>query len=745
MSGVPHKKMVQRMMIIASLMVGIGFIGLIVRLGYLQLLDPEDYKEQAINQQISIKPLSAQRGSIFDRNNKVLAQSATVWQVSVFPGQIETDEQRSNIANTLASILDLDPVSVYDKVANKESKYASHTIKKQVEKDQVEEISKFISENKYGPYIAIDEDFKRYYPYGDLAASVIGFTGSDHQGLYGLESQYEEVLSGTSGKVISMTTAKGQDMPFPYKTTTDPINGNSLVLTIDQQIQSIVENHLETAIIENNIKNKACAIVMNVRTGEIYAMSTRPEFDPNEPFEIYDEEIANKIQELVGDERSQELQKARENQWRNKTITEMYEPGSVFKIITAASALDAGAVSMNSNFYCSGSTKVAKVPIGCWRSAGHGSQDLTHAMMNSCNPAFIDIGTRLGTTKFVQYFTAFGFTEKTGIDLPAETVGEAGVTYHTEQQMGPVELAVDSFGQTFKVTPIQLITAVSSAVNGGNLVTPHVVKNVVDSDGNIVETYDTTAKRQVISEETSKNICTMIEQVVSGGSGKNAYVSGYRIGGKTGTSEKTETRGGEKIEVISSFLGVAPSDNPQIAILVLLDEPNVYNSYGSTIAAPVVGKMMSDILPIVGVEPKYTADEIKNADVVVRNLVGYNTLDSEGLLRNDGLTAKIIGGPGVVVKQVPSNGNLLNKGGTVILYTEGATDGTKSTTVPNLIGKTPSEANYLITQAGLNMRVTRGYLEQEGATVSNQSISPDTVVDTGTIIQIEFTSTDTRD
>ena len=735
MSSVPHRKLRIRMTVVVVLTV-VAYIALMVRMAFLQLVDAAGYQEKAVTQQLSISPITPLRGTIYDTNGVILAQSATVWMVSVAPNQIK-DEDRNKVAQELARILELDPIDVAGKVNQTSMAYVR--IKGQVEKTEVDEIRLFMQENGIGSgAIGFEEDAKRYYPFHDFAASVLGFTGSEHQGLYGLEAYYDSVLSGTPGRYVTMSDARGGDMPDTYKETIAPVNGDSLVTTIDVNIQSFLENALETGLLENKVQNRVCGIVMDVNTGAILGMASKPDFDPNEPFTIWDASAWEAIQMLSDEEQKEAIGVARETQWKNKGITEIYEPGSVFKVITAASALDAGVVTMDSTFSCE-TLERGGWPIRCWKRTGsHGVQDFTHTLMHSCNPAYVKIAERLGATEFFRYFTAFGFTEKTGIDLP----GEVGGIFHEEDGLGPAALATSSFGQTNKVTPIQLITAISAAVNGGYLVTPHLVKSIVDNEGNVIESFDNTIKRQVISEETSKHIAEMMEAVVNGqgGSGKNAYVSGYRIGGKTGTSEKTETRdaSGEVTETISSFLGIAPADDPQIAILILLDTPYDTNAFGSTIAAPIVGQVFSEVLPYIGVEAKYTAEELEEVEVAVPYLIGNTSMDAMGKARAAGFEVRVEGENGQIVRQVPAYGSTLKKSGTIIIYTENADDSEKTALVPNLIGCTPAEANALLTNAGLNMKILRGDINEEGAIVGTQSVVAGVLRPIGTIVEVEF-------
>lgn len=736
MPGKTRKKMKQRIVALSVFMSFVIFIILIYRLVVLQLIDTDGYQERALQQQLATVTLSAPRGTIYDRNQKVLARSATTYVVAVSPNVLN-DNEVDGLAKEIAEILNLDVIKVTENLKNKDLSYVR--LKRQVTQDEVDELRAYTNEAGISA-MSYETDFTRYYPYEDFAASVLGFTGYDHNGLRGLEYTYDEVLSGIDGKLIKLKDGVGGTMEYAYEDEDAPISGRSIVTTMDEEVVHYTEKNLNTAVLENNVGNRACAIVMDVNTGGILSMSSKPDFDPNKFSEIHDAELLAEIQSKPESQRAALIADAQGAQWKNKAVSETYEPGSVFKIITAAAALDSGTSTLESSFYCSGSVQIPGNPrvTHCHKRSGHGAQDFTHALMHSCNPAFISMADKMGVKTFYEYFKAFGFTEKTGIDLEGEQLGQ----FHGED-MTYLNMAISSFGQTFTVTPIQLITAVSAAVNGGNLMQPYIVQNIIDEQGNIIETTEPTVRRQVISASTSEKIRVMLEQVVSGegGTGKNAYVKGYRIGGKTGTSEKTETRdeSGNVQKTISSFLGVAPMDDPKIAVLVLLDEPEDLNAYGSTIAAPVVGQILKDVLESMEIQPKYTAEELENIDITVPNVLGKNSLDAQGELRTAGFEVYFDGEPGTVRKQVPPQGALLSKGSTVIIYTDDSlvSDDQKAE-VPSVIGMTAAEANSAITNAGFNIKVIGGGLNQVGAVVIAQSVPEGTTVPIGTIIEVKF-------
>ncbi len=726
----PNNAMMKKMLFVVIVLTAVCFTVLIGRLAYLQIVVGEPYQEKAINQQLRETTVKSRRGTIYDRNLNVLAQSANVWEISLNPTNIK-EEQRELIAKKLSELLDMDEQRILEKTTKKNY---YELVKRRVESAEADAIRAFISENKVTG-IVLNEDYKRYYPYGDFAATILGFTGDDHQGLNGIESYYERYLKGVDGRIVSMKNALGKDMPLEYEARNDAQDGYSLVLTIDEVIQHIVEKNLETAVIEYGVKNRATAIVMDVTTGEVLAMDTEPDYDPNQPFELDDAELSALIDALEDkDERVTQLQTAREAQWRNKAISDTYEPGSVYKIITAASALEEGVVNAHSPFYCNGSLTVNGRSIGCWRHAGHGAQNFVDGIRNSCNPVFMAVGLLLGPERTAQYYKAFGFNEPTGIDLP----GETGGIYHSLAvlQKEADTLAVASFGQSFKVTPMQMITAVAAAINGGYLYEPHVVKQVIDSDKNIIENIEPVLKRQVISEKASAELALMLEKVVSEGSGRSAYIKGYRIGGKTGTSEKLDQQSTTGVkEHVLSFLGFAPADDPQIAVLIILDEPADSGAYGSTYAAPVAGAIIAETLTYLGIEPAYTAEELEKMDVSTQNVVGIKPHEAISLLNKQGLQAEIVGSGEKVIKQYPLAGQPIPRGGKVILYTD--TKEVKSSAVPSVVGLTAQEANKILTNAGFNIRIVGGGSDQVGTKAISQSLSG-AIAEHGTVIDVVF-------
>ena len=736
----PGNTMKLRMLFVVAFMTILCFGVLIWRLFQIQFVDAELYQQKALAQQMRTTTIKANRGKIYDRNGKELARSGTVWTVYLSPADI-TAEELPGIADGLSEILEVDRQLILDRGANKKSYY--QIVKQRIEKETADKVLAFISEHKIKG-VNLEEDTKRYYPYGDFAAQLLGFTGSDNQGAYGLEAYYDSVLSGTPGRVVSIKNAKGTDLNMRYQEMYEAQDGNSLVLTIDEVIQHYLEKHLETAVIEHDIKNRAVGIVMDVTNGEILAMATEPDFDPNEPLVLGDPVAQQALSQFTPDseEYKKFLGQAQFDQWRNKAISDPYEPGSVYKVITVSTALETKSVSLSSSFFCPGYHIVSGVRIGCWRpSPGHGSQNLTEAIQNSCNPAFMMIGSRIGGENTYEFFERFGLSSPTGIDLPGEADNKSLIqTKANLTKPGGVELASTSFGQSFKISPIQLISAIGAAVNGGVLYQPYVVKQVLDPDGNVVSTTQPVAKRQVISKETSALVAQLMESVVKDGSGRNANIPGYRIGGKTGTSQKldVERLTGRK-EHILSFIGIAPADDPKIAVLVLLDTP-AQSSFGSVIAAPVVGAVMSEVLPYIGIEPKYTQEELEKLDIEVPNLTGKLPHDAQGELTQRGLKARIVGKGGSVLRQIPAGLQMIPRGGTVILYTDDESMNTR-VVVPDVVGMTGQRANQTILNAGLNIRLNGVDIKLAGATAMRQNPEAGTEVEQGTIVTVDFIDT----
>lgn len=752
--GGPNRMMLRRTLFLMSVCGIVAFLALGARLCQIQIFQHDEYEAAAIAQQVRETTVSAARGTIYDRNGAILAISAGVDTVYISPAEIErNNEDKEAIARGLAEILDADYETILKKAGNTKSWY--EVVARKVEAETAELVRKFKAEGGYVG-IKIESDTKRYYPNGSLASHVIGFVGLDNTGLGGIESRYDSLLSGENGYVMRSTTAAGTDMLYQsYEDYVDAHNGDSLTLTIDAVIQSYVEKHLAQAVEDYDIQNGAAAICMEVDTGAILSMVSLGNFDLNDYQTISAEAEAEISAAAQSEEEYDELYAlAQQQQWRNKAISDTYEPGSTFKIITLAMALEEGVVNENSSFYCGGSMNVLGrgSPLKCWKYGGHGPQSLTQAVQHSCNVAFVNIGQLVGEEKFYEYAEGFGFIErtadtsqqltaKTGIDLG----GESGSIWWSEDVFCNPEnlsqLAAASFGQTFNITPIQLITAVSACVNGGRLMQPYLVQSVEDPQGNLVSQTEPQVVRQVVSEETSASVRRILEQVVSDqteGTGHNAYVAGYRIGGKTGTSTKTTKEiSGEK-EYIVSFIGFAPADDPEVAILVLLDDPSsesgIYIS-GGQMAAPVVGKMMADILPYLGYEPEYTDSELAAADKAVPELTGMSITQAKSALSESGLGCRVIGEGDTVTDQLPRAGAVIAAGSEVLLYA-GQNPAPTTETMPDLRGLSYEAARQRLGELGLYLTAENGVTDPAAQLVSAQSTAPGEELAHGSVVGV---------
>lgn len=734
-------KMWRRTLIVLIVMVALGFGLIVVSLIRLQLVDGAELQKAAVDQQLRDTTISAQRGTIYDRNMKPLAQSATVWKVVLAPAYIDKDDEtlRRKLSTGLADILGLDAEDIYKRT---EGTSYYDVLKTKVETDVKDRLVQFIEENDLGNTIQLQEDYKRYYPFGSFASTILGFTGTDGQGLAGLEAYYDEYLSGTAGRLVTAKNAVGTDMPFQYEQKVEAQDGYNLVLTIDEVVQHYLEQALEEGVENNKVENRATGIVMNVKTGEIVAMAVKGDYDPNNPFVIADEEERARIAELPEEEQQEATSAALQAQWRNKAVSDTYYPGSVFKMVTLSMALEENVATEETTFTCTGSyvPVQGERAINCHNTSGHGTQTLVQGTMNSCNPFFIYLGQLLGTETFFDYFEAFGFTQKTGIDLPGEASTKG--LYH-DRDMSLMDLAVESFGQNFSITPIQMITACAAIANGGYLVQPHVVSQIVDNDGNIIKTADTTVKRQVISEETSKRVSKILQENATSGTAKNGYVAGYRIAGKTGTSEKVGADGkvGSDNKYIASYCGFAPADDPQYAVLVFFDEPTGDSYYGSAVAGPVFAKIMEEILPYLNVETKYTEDEAGSVGVSAPNVIGKTVSEATNELTNSGLKILVKGSGDTVIAQTPDPGSSVPSGGTVVVYTDEASMN-QTVTVPNFTNRSLSDVNYLAAQAGFNIKVTGAY-NSSAATARTQDYAAGEQIKPGTVITVNFVEEDT--
>ncbi|MCM1225932.1 MAG: penicillin-binding transpeptidase domain-containing protein [Clostridium sp.] len=784
MSDKPSVQMRRRTNIFILAVMMIIVIALIAKLFKLSILDNKFYQEMANADHFGAISISADRGAIYDANGVILAQSATVYKIFMDPdlfrseiasldeevkkqqqniakGELSSgtimetaDHLKSDVIQFLAEQLGIEPEKIEEEM-NKDSQY--RVLKTQVEKPIADNIIAFMDEKDMNS-IQIEEDTKRYYPQNELAASVIGFTNADGDGQYGLEYQYDDYLSGIDGKVISAKDANGNEMPYRYSKNYEAQDGNSLYLTIDRTLQYSLEKNLEEMVSQFDIEDRGCGIIMNAKTGAVLAMATAPGFDLNNPSTVDNLQIAQMAQDMnlldIGknevirksdadslvssmneDRYTKAYVAAREQQWKNKAITDLYIPGSVFKVVTSSAALEEKAITIDDIFECTGSVVPyqGEKPIHCWNTNGHGTQTFVEAITHSCNPAFIEIGKRLGAEKFFDYFQAYGLTEKTGIDLPAESSS----IYQALDGMGPVELASCSFGQTNKVTPMEMITAYAAVINGGNLVTPYVVSKIVDNEGNVVLTKEKTVKRQVISEETSKLMCETLEQVAIG---NGAYIKGYHVGGKSGTSEKLDEYKGTKddpMRYVASYCCFAPADDPEIILLIMADEPMSGDYYGSQIAVPYSRKVMEEILPYLGYYPEYTDEEAEHMDVDVPFVEDKTLEKAIQEIEDLGLTYQTVGDGETVYGQMPLSGSVVAQGGTIILYT--SEDFTQEEAmVPDMTGYNLESANDVLVSSGLNLIAVGASTDSTDAVVQSQSVAPGSIVVKGTVIELTF-------
>lgn len=730
----PAQRLRQRTAILILLILVLGFGAAVLRLTYLTTIQSSELQESAVDLQLADTTVSAKRGTIYDANGNVLAESASVWQVVMSPVNFKNDKQRQAAAKGLSEIFDLEYNDVLD-----DTKQQSHyvVVKRRIESDEREKVLELIDTLKKdyncSGVIQLLDDYKRYYPKNSLASSVIGFTGSDDQGLEGIEYEYDSYLSGTPGRIITAQNARGTDMPFRYEQNVESEDGNNVYLTIDETIQSICEKYMQKGVEDNNVLNKGVCIAMDVNTGAILAMVTTDGYDLNNPYELSAKD-KKKIKSTPKKKQAEAESAALSNMWRNKAVADTYMPGSVFKMCVASAALEENLVNEKTSFTCTGSISVEGETIHCSNISGHGTQNFVEAISNSCNPAFIQIGQMLGAGKFRQYYQGFGFSDKTGIDLP----GEAEDSFWKEGKMGGVDLAVASFGQNFTITPIQMITACAAVSNGGYVVQPHVVSKITDSKGNVIKTVDKKIKRQVISDDTSKKMNEYLEYNTERQGAAAGYISGYKVAGKTGTTEK---RGVTKVEssfsedYISSFCGYAPADDPQIAMLVFFDTPDGDAYYGSQVSSPVFINIMSEVLPYLDVKTSYTDEELGYVDASAGDYTGVSVDEAKTAVEADGFTATVKGNGSTVISQIPTVSSGLQKGGSIVLYTDSDSQ-SETVSVPSLIGLSPDEVNDVASAYGLNVSFS-GATTSSG-TSSSQNIEAGTSVSPGTVITVSF-------
>ena len=770
------------------------FLALFWKLYDLQINRHDEMWERAVDQQTRSATVPASRGTIYDCNGYMLAVSSTAEEVNISPKEIAAfvEKQKQSIedakakaaekgqtytapelrdqtyiARGLSRILEVDQTRIEERMTKTDSMYEN--IRKKVEQTQADEVRRFINgeideegnevpkeQRKKLQGVWMNPDSKRIYPYSSLGANVIGFVNADNKGGVGLEAKYDSELEGTAGMTVAAKNAAGTELLYQgYEQIFDAENGDNLVLTMDVNVQAALEKGVEAMVKKFDAKNGATGIVMNVNTGAIVGMASYPNYDLNDYGTLYDDALKAKLEATLAALEAQRMTYSTEEeyeaavsaaesgtmqtQWRNKCIDSTYEPGSTFKPITLASGLEEGVINMNSTFNCTGSVKVGKWTIHCSKKGGHGLQTLEKAVGNSCNPAFINIGQRLGGETLYEYMKAFGLTEPTGVDM----IGEAkGIISKTSLMNDAASLASYSFGQTFNVTPLELIRAQAACVNGGYLYTPYIVDQVLDDEGNVIGQHDSTPIRQVISEETSAKVRQCLEYVVAQGTGKNGQVAGYRIGGKTGTADKTETRNTTK-EIMVSFMCFAPADDPQYIMLLTMDTPSrttgTYPS-GGNMVAPTASSIMAEILPYLGIEPDYTAEEMAGADTAVPNVVGKSAADAKTVLESAGFSCKTVGSGETVTDQTPAGGAIVPNNANIILYL-GAEKSNAPCTVPNVVGKTAAQANQALTDAGLIMKVAGATSATSGNVFAiSQDKEAGTELKAGSVVTVQFGS-----
>lgn len=747
------------------------FVPLLVKLWDIQITNYDYYKELAAKQQTRDLTVSAERGTIYDANGSILSMSATVQTVVLSPLRVAElqkeyaeavedakagegaypdypEPTHEMIASGLGAILNVEESVILEKLAKTSRQY--ETVKAKVEANIAEQVGAFISENKLDGGIFLEPDTKRYYPYSSLASHVIGFVNAENKGAYGIESGYEDELSGETGRVVTAKNARGTEMFSHYENYIDAVDGSDLHLTLDANIQSMLESTLAEGIETYDVQYGGFAIAMDPSTGAILGMASSPDYDLNNYNAVADPELVEGLLWLKWlDEGEYTQGDAQLTQWRNKALNDTYEPGSTFKAMVLAAALEEGVIDESYTFTCTGSFHVADRNISCSKKEGHGFQTLTEAVENSCNPAFMDIGQKLGLEKFYEYLERFGLLSKTGVDIPGEEMSNVWDL----DEMGLVELATASFGQRFTVTPIQLITAFSSTINGGHLYQPYVVDSAIDGNSTAIYQSQPTEVRQVVSESTSERVRTILESVVANGTGHNAYTAGYRIGGKTGTSE-TVTRDEHNIV---SFVGFAPANDPQVIVLLAYDGPRPvsegsnhtkdgYYISGGNMAAPMAGELIANILDYMGVEKQYTPEELSGADVAVPQLKGHYLDYAQTLVNQAGLTCRTVGEGNVVTGQIPAAGAYIPGNSQVVLYLGNEEVPNDQVEVPELTGKTLEEVQSALTNAGLYLRAS-GASDYYGSSYKaiSQSCGAGAMVDRGTVVEVRFADGDVLD
>ena len=726
----------KRGVIMLTVIALVAFGACVLRIAYLTLVKGNEYREKAEAQQLMVTTLSADRGTIYDVNMNVLAQSASVWLVYINPSKV-TDDNRGAVLSVLSECLDLDRAKLADKIsANAKNGYLK--IKGEVEYNAKKTLTERVSEEKITDVVFVDPDTKRYYPNASLASTILGFTGDDGNGLYGLEYKYDSLLTGTNGRVVTAKDGVQFELENAFEVTYDAKQGVSLILTIDSEIQTILEDALKNALEENNAKN-VYGVVMNPKTGALLAVANLPDYDLNDPYGILYPQLEAYFKDNGTEEQKKDpVAAARIEQWKNKSVADYYYPGSVYKVFLVAGALEEGVIDENTEFYCHGTITIGDRTIKDFTPTGHAFETPETLLVNSCNTFAVSVGQQMGAELYFKYFQSFGFAEKTGVDLAGENAPRVGVTYHDPAvSFTWSDLASASFGQSISVTPLQVVTAISALANGGKLMQPYVVAKQMDVQGNVISVTEPVVKRQVISEKTARTVAGWMEKVVNDGTGQNAYVAGYHVAGKTGTSEKL---GVSDTAYIASFAGFAPANDPEIAIVIVIDEPKGEGYSGGAIAAPVGGEVIERTLQYLGKEPVYDGDDPVMMTIDAPELVGKKLTDAEALLQDYDYSVRIVGDGDTVVAQTPDAGRKTPVRGVLVLYTED--DAQRETVaVPNFAGLTVGQANRVAVENGLNLRISGSNVNTPEVQAYRQDLEAGAEVENGSVITVSFRTT----
>ncbi len=708
--------------------------GLIGRLGYLTIIKGDEYRRLAEDQQYNDSVLSSLRGTIYDSEMNVLAQTASVWRIQINPSKIEDETEMSVVVDGLSTILELDAVKLREKI-EKNKKYGYLIVKNEVEYKQMSAMIQFAKENKVADIIFSEPDTKRYYPDGTLASTVIGFTGTDGNGLYGLEYYYDTSLTGVDGKIFTLRDARANELDSNNKIIYEAKNGENYVLTLNNEVQTVLRSACLTAL-EDNQADNVYGIVMNTKTAAVLGMCNVPDYNSNDPFTISEKAQAEIDALETDDEKNTAYSNAQQMQWKNKAIADFYYPGSVYKVFLVAGAMEEGAIDANTSYTCHGTISVGDRTVKDYNPIGHGVETPLTLLVNSCNTFSVYVGQRMGIDLFYKYFEAFGFTEKTGIDLPGEGSPVAGVTYHSpEISFTNSNLVSVSFGQSNQVTPMQVAAAVSAVGNGGRLMTPHIVSKTIDDSGNTIKETIPAVKRQVISASTAATVTSYMEEVVKRGTGANAYVAGYHVAGKTGTSEKTGIT--ETKAYIASFAGFAPADDPEITVVIVIDNPKGAMYSGGDIAAPVAGEVFSRILPTMGIEPVYTESELAKLSEPAPDMIGKTVGAAKAELSGTEHVVRVIGSGDTVVSQSPEAGRTTPANGVIVLYTEDNVE-KETALVPDFSGLTVSQANQMAVNRGFNIRISGSSFSTDSVVAYKQEYAEGTELELGSIITVYF-------